>query len=350
MGYVGALQWNFAQLGWQHPIETTGGGHSTGIHMRDPHSDGANMPTLQERATASASNANGDEESMAAADPELSGKVPVPERGWSSATVHAAWNDASMVWSIVVGEGWKDKDTTWMSVTWSLAPLWIPTLSQQHTITTQQYMLHNLHNIHEDGEQQSPQSRWRIHCVISQTQWGKAWVWSGEIPGIIKPTVMGVVLRLLIFEFIYLLLFSWITPTFSDFYWSDQGLWYLISQMCTSHSSRLCCWPQSSLIDSSGLGQFAFCSQISWILWHTISPWAWHTAGWYWCTYHVCSCGRLHSTWVDLQNHWPGWSDCNFLCRWWSTSWLFCPWCAKWSWCVTFFVCMNWFVLECWQD
>ena len=49
--------------------------------MRDPHSDGTNMPTLQERATASASNANGDEESMAVVDPELLGKVPVPERG-----------------------------------------------------------------------------------------------------------------------------------------------------------------------------------------------------------------------------------------------------------------------------
>jgi hypothetical protein len=47
--------------------------------MRDPHSDSTNMPTLQERAIASASNANGDEESVAEADPELSGKVPVPE-------------------------------------------------------------------------------------------------------------------------------------------------------------------------------------------------------------------------------------------------------------------------------
>ena len=39
------------------------------------------MPTLQEWATASASNANGDKESMVVADLELSGKVPVPEQG-----------------------------------------------------------------------------------------------------------------------------------------------------------------------------------------------------------------------------------------------------------------------------
>ena len=49
--------------------------------MRDPHSDGTNMPTLQERAIASASDADGDEESMAVADLELSGKVPAPEQG-----------------------------------------------------------------------------------------------------------------------------------------------------------------------------------------------------------------------------------------------------------------------------
>ena len=49
--------------------------------MRYPHSDGTNMPTLQEWATASASDADGDKESMVAVDLELSGKVPALEQG-----------------------------------------------------------------------------------------------------------------------------------------------------------------------------------------------------------------------------------------------------------------------------
>ena len=40
--------------------------------------------------------------------------------------------------------------------------------------------------------------------VMSQTHWGKAEELSGEILGIIKSTVVGVVLKLLIIEFIYL--------------------------------------------------------------------------------------------------------------------------------------------------